>query len=115
MKQIVHKIYPVLYAEEFQLYETNLTESMVFDKARHDLRKELLTTALSSANKAGRRPIEEMTTFKPFNVRETRWEVWDTMESKYENFINLHQQRGMFNDAGGQGRQDYSMNTSSNM
>ena len=32
----------------------------------------------SKAAKAQRRkPLEEMTTFKPFNVRETQWEVWD--------------------------------------
>ena len=42
-----------------------------------------------------------MTTFKPFNVRETKWEVWDVKEAKYEQYINLHQQRGMF---GGEGQ-----------
>ena len=37
-----------------------------------------------------------MTTFKPFNVRETKWDVWDIKESKYEQYHSLHQQRGMF-------------------
>ena len=46
-----------------------------------------------SGNKSGGplKPLEELTTFKPFNVRETRWEVWDVMESRYESYLNLHQ------------------------
>ena len=101
MKQIVHKLYPVLFADEFCLTETNYMDSMCFDKTRFGARKDLLLSALSTASKAGQKPIEDMTTFKPFNVRETRWEVWDLMEAKYENFINLHQKRGMFDNSSG--------------
>ena len=37
-----------------------------------------------------------MTTFKPFNVRETQWEVWDLQQAKYEAYVNMYQQKGKF-------------------
>ena len=39
---------------------------------------------------APKKPLEDMTTFRPFNVRETKWDVWDVKESKYEQYLNLH-------------------------
>ena len=98
-KEIIHKIYPVLFADEFQLGESNYMESACFDEQLHQLRRDLLLSALreGARGKQGfKRPIEEMTTFKPFNVRETKWDVWDIKESKYEQYLSLHQQRGMF-------------------
>ena len=48
------------------------------------------------SRKPGNKPIEELTTYKPFNIRETMWEVWDIKEAKNEHYLNHHQQRGMF-------------------
>ena len=104
VKEIIMKIYPVLFADEFDMTEKNVLESKCFDKLRHDARCEMLISALRFGQpaKAGRpapkKPIEDMTTFRPFNVRETQWEVWDVKESKYEQYLNLHQQRGMFDN-----------------
>lgn len=98
-KEIIHKIYPVLFADEFQLNESNFMESSCFDANRKTMRTELLMSALREGVKGKpqpRRTLEDMTTFRPFNVRETKWDVWDVKESKYEQYLNLHQQRGMF-------------------
>ena len=82
-KEIIHRIYPVLFADEFKLYDSNHMDSVCFDEARCQLRKDMLQSAMrqGSTSKAAkpqrRKPLEEMTTFKPFNVRETQWEVWD--------------------------------------
>ena len=92
-KEIIHKIYPVLFADEFQLNESNYMESSCFDESRHALRRDLLLSAMREGVRgrpAAKRPLEEMTTFKPFNVRETKWDVWDVKESKYEQYLNLH-------------------------
>ena len=69
-------------------------ESSCYDQTRYNLRKDLLFSALREGVKgksAPKRPLEDMTTFRPFNVRETRWDVWDVKESKYEQYLNLHQ------------------------
>ena len=74
-------------------------ESSCFDQNRHALRRDLLLSAMREGVRgrpAAQKPLEDMTTFKPFNVRETKWDVWDVKESKYEQYLNLHQQRGMF-------------------
>lgn len=60
------------------------------------MRKRLLLSALrhGAPAKGGRaaikEPIEDLTTFKPFNVRETNWEVWDVKEAKNDQIMNLH-------------------------
>jgi len=82
--------------------QSNYMDSACYDATRMALRTEILNSALRFGQPAkGSRPvpkrsIDEMTTFRPFNVRETQWEVWDVKESKYDQYLNLHQQRGMF-------------------
>ena len=45
-KEIIHKIYPVLFADEFKLYDSNHMESLCFDDARYQLRKDMLQSAM---------------------------------------------------------------------
>ena len=45
-KEMIHKIYPVLFADEFQLNESNYMESSCFDQNRHALRRDLLLSAM---------------------------------------------------------------------
>jgi len=46
MKQIIHKIYPVLFADEFQMNESNVLDSACFEAQRMSLRLEMLNSAL---------------------------------------------------------------------
>lgn len=70
--------------------------SACFDQNRYQMRVDLLLSTLrfggppKGGKPAPKKPIEELTTFKPFNVRETMWEVWDIKEGKYEQYLNLH-------------------------
>ena len=90
----INKIYPVLFADEFQLLESNYLESAVFDERLYKMRKQILNAALRHDSTRGkpatRQALEDLTTFKPFNIRETNWEVWDVRESKNEQYVNLH-------------------------
>ena len=77
MKEVIHKIYPVLFADEFKISQSNVLDSACFDANCHALRIEMLNSALrfgqpaKGGRPAPKRSIEDMTTFKPFNVRET--------------------------------------------
>ena len=104
-KEIIHRIYPVLFADAFDLHESNYMDSACFDENTSALRQKMLMSALRQGNANRARgqpqnePLESLSTFKPFNIRETCWEVWDVRESKYEQYLNLHQSRGMFDNA----------------
>ena len=87
VKDTIHKIYPVLFADEFKYGIGNSTESACFNEVKHRMRRELLIAALrrDSVTRGKTAPqLEDMTTFKPFNVRETMWEVWDVKDYKTE-------------------------------
>jgi len=95
VKDVIHKIYPVLYADEFQLGFANYMESSCFEPVRHKLRQDMLLTALKRDQPArpgqpARKALEDMTTFKPFNVRETNWEVWDVKDYMTEQYYKAH-------------------------
>lgn len=106
----------MLFADEFQMYESNHMESCCYNDARYNLRKDMLMSALRAgatskqARAMKRKPLEEMTTFKPFNVRETQWEVWELKEAKYEAYVNMYQKRGKFDVAGNSARRAMASN-----
>lgn len=70
----------MLYADEFML-DTNSMESKCYEQSRYKLRQDLLLSALRFGNPRAKvkpkKALEEMTTFKPFNVLETGWDVWN--------------------------------------
>ena len=98
----IRKIYPVLFADEFMLNESNYMNSACFDMNLMTMRNKLLNSALKhgvpakGGKPAPKEPIEDLTTFRPFNVRETNWEVWDIKESKNEQILLMNAQSGLF-------------------
>jgi hypothetical protein len=44
------------------------------------------------------KPLEAMTTFKPFTVRELEYEVWDTSKSKQEKFLKQYDDLGLLSN-----------------
>ena len=77
----IQKIYPILFSNEFDL-TSNETTSACGEASKLARRKELVISALrfDSQKKravAPKQSIAEMTTFKPFNVREIQFDVFD--------------------------------------
>lgn len=54
-------------------------------------REELIRSALRFGNPSAKvkidNPIESMTSFKPFTVRELDFEVWDSSQAKNDRFL----------------------------
>lgn len=72
-QEFVTKLYPVLYAVDFNYSSANPTESVCGDALKYQARQMLVKNALRPGVK---KPAEAMT-FKPFNIRELQYEVWD--------------------------------------
>lgn len=41
------------------------------------------------------KPIEALTSFKPFTVRELEFEVWDTKNAKQDRFMRQYEEIGL--------------------
>ena len=99
------KLYPVLFSYDFDL-GPNTTDSAIGNKHQYQLRKELIEAALrydpaKKGAKAVKQPLEELTQFKPFNVREIQFEVWDTRAAMQEHIVQKFDSVGVLNAAGG--------------
>jgi len=84
--EYIGKLYPVLYADEFGWNEVNRTDASyesikADDGGLKQKRKELINSALSNENAAKRtKPLEQIAHFKPFNIRELDWEIFDASD-----------------------------------
>jgi hypothetical protein len=80
-EEIVSRIYPLLFSDAFAYSAANATESLCGDKTRLEERRKLALHALRYNNPAAKvkvsEPMESLTSFKPFNIRETEFEVWN--------------------------------------
>ena len=93
------KLYPILFSEEFMSIEhTGTTKSGAgYKNSNQDPLDEIRRTLVSSAllqgekkkgnNKENKAP-NELTTYKPFSIRELEFDVWDCTRSKRDKFIN---------------------------
>jgi hypothetical protein len=101
------KLYPVLFSYDFDIgHGTSTTDSAIGNKTQYTLRKELIESALrydpaKKGAKAVKQPLEELTQFKPFNVREIQFEVWDTRAAMQEHIVQKFDSVGVLNAAGG--------------
>lgn len=90
-KEFIQKLYPVIYADEFKFKESDYTMSAAGDQYLLRKREELIKSALCYGNTASKvkvdKPLESMTTFRPFTVRELDFEVWDTKNAKQDRFM----------------------------
>jgi hypothetical protein len=78
-KDYIHKMYPLFYSDEFAWSLNNATSSVRGDKKKYEVRKNMIISALRFGTKNARnlQAIEDMTAFKPFNIREIEFDVWD--------------------------------------
>lgn len=93
--EMLQKVYPVLFSDAFGWTPQNATQSVRGDKVKYETRKKLLVSALrfgtNQFNKDKLKKVEEMTTFKPFNIREIEFEVWDTMDARRDNILRQYE------------------------
>ena len=96
-KDFICRLYPVLYSEEFKGMEHSGTtrSANMGDRREGNLlakRQALVQSALrhgqvhSTAKKVEKAP-SELTTFKPFSVRELDYDVWDTTRARQDKFL----------------------------
>jgi hypothetical protein len=80
-KEFLRKLYPVMYSQEFQFRESAPTASATGDQYLFRKREDLVRSALRFGNPTAKvkveRPLEALTAFKPFTVRELEYDVWD--------------------------------------
>jgi hypothetical protein len=91
-KEAITRLYPALYSEAFEPRAGDATlESAVGDPERLKLRVSVIQSALRYGAvhavkfKQTQSPAD-LTTFKPFAVRELEYEVWDTSRAEQEGF-----------------------------
>lgn len=97
------KLYPILFSEEFMGIEhTGTTKSGAGYKNSNqddlaEARRILVSSALRVGDKAAKKENKnpnELTTYKPFSIRELEFDVWDCTRSKRDKFINSIQKVG---------------------
>ena len=101
-KDYISRLYPILFSEEFKGIEhAGTTRSAAGLGKLREQRQQLVRSALRygqplTTKKDVQKPPSEMTTFKPFSVRELDFDVWDTSRSNRDKFLaQLHtMQRG---------------------
>jgi hypothetical protein len=63
------------------------------------MREELVKSALRYTNLASKfkadRPIEAITAFKPFTVRELDYQVWDLTQAKQDSIMAQYEDLGL--------------------
>lgn len=100
-KEYIQKLYPVIYSEEFKFKESDYTMSAAGDQYLLRKREELVRAALCFGNPQAKfkvdKPLEALTTFKPFTVRELEFEVWDTKHAKQDRFLRQYEEIGLIN------------------
>ena len=100
MEQMICQVYPVLYAEELKFTEQNYLDSACYNQLLYDTRKRILNAALRPQDYSKRTKknqdqmtLEDMTRFRPFDLRELIGEVWDVKETNYENYVIKYRDR----------------------
>mmetsp|Transcript_22870 Transcript_22870/g.22134 ORF Transcript_22870/g.22134 Transcript_22870/m.22134 type:complete len:327 (+) Transcript_22870:1169-2149(+) len=101
-KEYIQRLYPVLYCEEFKYQESNPVESASGDQYLVRKREELIQSALRYGQPAAKirvnQPLENLTSFKPFTVRELEFEIWDTQKAKQEQYMKQYDELGLLSN-----------------
>jgi hypothetical protein len=86
VREIITRLYPVIYSTDFKWSETGFSDSACSDPALFEKRKAMIAAALKTNAPGGRSnpagATETLTDgFKPFGIRELEVEVWDAKEA----------------------------------
>ena len=106
-QECIARLYPILYADEFKGIEHSAaTRSAAADPDLLASRKRLISSALrykqvhNVRSQAQEAPCE-LTTFKPFSLRELEYDVWDTKRSKQDKYLAQFNSRGLLQSGAG--------------
>jgi hypothetical protein len=88
VRELIYKLYPVLYSTSFEYSEVAFSDSACANATLSAERKKLIDAVFKPVV-AGTNYLETMTEFKPFNIRELDLQVWDSHDA--DNFRLLHQ------------------------
>mmetsp|Transcript_27366 Transcript_27366/g.20515 ORF Transcript_27366/g.20515 Transcript_27366/m.20515 type:complete len:84 (+) Transcript_27366:524-775(+) len=64
-------------------------------RKREELMQSALRYGIGTAKVKVNQPIENLTSFRPFTVRELEFEVWDTSRAKQEQFMKQYDEMGL--------------------
>lgn len=105
-KEVVSRLYPILYCEEFVGLEHASTRSEAGNPDLLTRRKKLIQSSLRFGvvhpvkQKVAEAPCE-LTTFRPFSVRELEYDVWDKNRQKKDRFLNHFGGMGLLGNGNG--------------
>lgn len=103
-KDFIQKLYPVIYSDGFQFMESQPTHSACGDQYLLRKREDLIVSALRFGQAQYKtkvtQPLEALTAFKPFSVREMEFEVWETSQAKQDRFLRQYEDLGLIGQGG---------------
>lgn len=106
-QEFISRLYPILYADEFKSIEHSAaTRSAAAEPDLLVRRKALINSALRynqvhTVKSQVRDAPCELTSFKPFSLRELEYDVWDTKRSKQDKYLAQFNSRGLLQSGAG--------------
>ena len=100
VKETVSRLYPILHSDDFAPLNECSNNSAVGNPTLLQKRQKLIQSALrhgaihKTKVKVDSAPYQ-LTSFKPFNVREIEYDVWDSSKGKQDRFIANFKQIGL--------------------
>lgn len=104
--ETISRLYPILFSDTFTGLDTAPTASMcgntdLLDKRRKLIQSALRHGAIHQVKQKVKEAPHELTTFKPFNVRELEYDVWDCSRSKQDRFMSQFGEMGLLDNKRG--------------
>jgi hypothetical protein len=91
MEEYVTRLFPIFSAVNFDYRPSTATQSACGAPSLYAQRQELIKSSLRFGNDAIKKnkakAPETLDSFKPFNVRELEFEVWDDTEAKMNQIL----------------------------
>ena len=97
---MIDKLDPVIFSDVFEWTEDTRFKAIApgdKKKARDNLLKACLRYGVTGIKEIAKQPIEDLTTFRPFNIRELEVSTFDEKKTKKENQLNDLVARGKIN------------------
>jgi hypothetical protein len=85
-REVIDKLYPILYTEEFNITPLTATDSVCANPSKEKTRVELIDSALKfgveGIRNAPIKSVDQLGSFKPFTIKELDVQVFDEQVTK---------------------------------